>query len=43
MVFCSPFKTFKDGIILPESDREFQCFGDEQENGLSHNEVVGFR
>ena len=40
MVFSNPFKTFKDGAILAESDREFQTYGAEQETDPSHNEVL---
>ena len=37
MVFRTLLKTFKDGAILAESGGEFQSFGAEQENDLSHN------
>ena len=40
MVFHSPLKTFKDVAILPESGGEFRGFGAEQENDVSHNEVL---
>ena len=40
MVFRSPFKAFKDDVILAGSSRKFQCFGAEQENDPSHNEVL---
>ena len=40
MVFRNHCKTFKNGVMFSESDREFQSLGTKQANDSSHSEIL---